>query len=549
MSALRCLPSCLALLALLGTARPARAYPTELLVDSGPSGNRLDIVILGDGYRAEDQAQLTNDALSVLETLFRDPLWQRYRAYVNVKLVHVESNQTGADYGSRGGLRDTALGTSYSCYEIDHLLCADSQAVFAVAAADAPEYDQIIVLVNDSKYGGSGGPFSTVSIAPEAGEVAVHEIGHSLFQLADEYSDPYPTYPLCDPASDCPEPNATLSTSRDSVKWNHWIDHATPIPTPDEFTYDQAIGAFEGARYHYTGVYRPARDCKMRTLGAAFCSVCAQAGVLAFHTFAEPVDALVPAGDVRLRVGQRQMFQVIGPQQSVSTLRYSWSLDGVLLASDGSGSFELDTTTAVPGTHSLTVAVLDATPLVRHDPGALLTTSRSWSVVVEGAGESAIRVDSGSSSAYVDRLGQTWSADAHASDGIVVDRGAIAIHGSEDDRLYQTERYAVTRYSIPRSNGRYRVRLHFAETYEAIRYPGQRLFAVRVEQERTQYVDVFARAGGRNRALVISQDVTVRDGTLDVRFTKIVQNTLVNAIEVALLPTSTSVDAGSAPAR
>ena len=539
----------LVLVALVGLTRPALAYPTELLVDSGPSANRLDLVILGDGYRAEDQAQLTNDALAVLETLFSDPLWQRHRAYVNVKLVHVESNQTGADYGTHGGLRDTALGANYFCYDIERLLCADSAAVFAVTSADAPEFDQILVLVNDTKYGGGGGPFSTISIAPGAGEVAVHEIGHSLFQLADEYSDPYPAYPLCDPARDCAEPNATLRTSREDLKWHHWIEHSTPLPTPDEFTYDQAIGAFEGARYHYTGVYRPARNCKMRTLGVPFCSVCAQAGVLAFHTFTEPIDALLPAGEVRLGAGQRQLFQVVGPRHSNDTLTYAWSLDGALLASNGLGSFELDATPVAPGAHTLTVDVFDSTPLVRHDPEDLLTSSRSWSVVVEGSSDSATRIDSGSSGSYVDRLGRTWAADAHASDGVVFDRGAIAIAGTEDDRLYQTERHALTRYAIPVSNGDYEVRLHFAETYERIRARGQRLFGVRVENARTQYVDVFARAGGRNRALVLTQGVTVRDGSLDVRFTKIVQNTLINAIEVVPVVAGTPAAAGSSPAQ
>src|SRR5262245_58948780 len=84
---------------LLATGAPARAYTTEMLVNSGNSANRLDLVIMGDGYRTQDQAQLTMDANNLLSALYAQDVNFRYRNYVNVKLVHVISNETGGDGG------------------------------------------------------------------------------------------------------------------------------------------------------------------------------------------------------------------------------------------------------------------------------------------------------------------------------------------------------------------------------------------------------------------------------------------------------------------
>ncbi len=51
-----------------------------------------------------------------------------------------------------------------------------------------PEYNFAIVIVNDPKYGGSGGPVCASSSNEDSFEVLAHEIGHSMAHLADEYS-------------------------------------------------------------------------------------------------------------------------------------------------------------------------------------------------------------------------------------------------------------------------------------------------------------------------------------------------------------------------
>src|SRR5262245_59091162 len=130
-----------ATLAAWAVAISAGAYPVETLIRSGPSSQRLDLVILGDGYREQDQEKLSYDARRLVKGLFGITPYQQYLGLVNVKLVHVVSNQNGADRGSYGAVRDTALGSFFYCADISTLLCVDYDLALNVAAQDAPDYD------------------------------------------------------------------------------------------------------------------------------------------------------------------------------------------------------------------------------------------------------------------------------------------------------------------------------------------------------------------------------------------------------------------------
>ncbi len=353
---------------------------TEMLLSSGPSANRVDLVIMGDGYRSGDQAKLTADAKTLMNTFFAQPMYAAYKNYYNVKLVHVVSNQDGADNGSLGQLRDTALGAFYDCFGIDRLLCVDDNAVLSLAAHHAPEFDKILVVVNDTKYGGSGGAqIATASLAPGAPSIPVHELGHSLFGLADEYVEAGHAH--CDSTLDCPEPNASVFSQASQIKWNRWIDASTPVPTPDSSDFDGVVGAFPGARY-FSDQFRPARNCIMRSLGANFCPVCQEAGVLTTYTFVDPIDQVTPPGAVNLIPTQSQDFVVQGPRPNPDTMNFVFSIDGTPVAVNQTGSFSLAGSTLGNGSHTLDVRVTDLTSFVRRDDGQLLESSFSWPVTV-----------------------------------------------------------------------------------------------------------------------------------------------------------------------
>ena len=154
-----------------------------------------------------------------------------------------------------------------------------------------------------------------------------------------------------------------------------------------------------------------------------------------------------------------------------------------------------------------------------------------------------LRIDA-AGSGIVAADGTAWIADTGFDGGLTVDRGNISIANTANPRLYQTERYSMSRYRLPVPNGRYTVRLHFAETYEGITGPGQRVFSMYVEDMNIPDLDIFAESGGRNNALIKQVDATVNDGMLDISFIKQVENPEINAIEV--LPIGSVVAAPTA---
>jgi hypothetical protein len=371
-------------LAALGlVASTAGAAEVETLRQSGAVTDRFNIAVLGDGYRAEDQAKLKTDAQGIIDYVLGVSPLKQYAQFFNVKLVHVISNENGADNGSYGAMRDMALGGYFNCDGIDRLLCIDDGLAAVAAAQDVPEYNFVIVIVNDPKYGGSGGPVGVSSSNEQSFEVLAHEIGHSLAHLADEYSYEG-NQPPCNAQADCSEANATLRTTREQIKWRDWIEQTTPLPTPATDPYAAVTGLFEGARYTPTGVYRPQLNCKMRDLGAEYCSVCSEQFVRSIWTFdnIKMIESTTPAApQVSSATCDAIALSVKSPPITPSTYRYTWSVDGKLLADAGSG-ISLQPGVLSQGDHTVDLTIEDATDLVRTDTAGVLKDQFSWSVSV-----------------------------------------------------------------------------------------------------------------------------------------------------------------------
>ena len=132
-----------------------------------------------------------------------------------------------------GQFVSTALDAAFCTAQVHRLLSANSTKVMA-AASSYPNWDKIIVTVNDPVYGGAGGSFAVVSAESHAPLIAIHEVGHSFHGLADEYETPYPGFPACSDISGnalC-EPNVTNQSNANLVKWRSWFTPGLPIPTP-----------------------------------------------------------------------------------------------------------------------------------------------------------------------------------------------------------------------------------------------------------------------------------------------------------------------------
>jgi hypothetical protein len=90
----------------------------------------------------------------------------------------------------------------------------------------------------------------------------------------------------------------------------------------------------------------------------------------------------------------------------------------------------------------------------------------------------------------------------------------------------------MTAFSHALPNGKYIVKLHFAETYEGITAAGERVFSFNVEGQEFKDFDVFVKAGGVQKAYVETVKVDVTDGKLDIKFTPNIENPEINGIEI-----------------
>jgi len=144
-----------------------------------------------------------------------------------------------------------------------------------------------------------------------------------------------------------------------------------------------------------------------------------------------------------------------------------------------------------------------------------------------------IRIRAGDTTPLTDSSGNVWLPAQGFADGeTTVRAGDLSIANTKDPALYRSERYMMTAFSCPLPNGKYTVKLHFAETFEEINGPGQRVFSFKVQGQEFKDFDVFAKAGGAQKAYIETVNVNVTDGKLDITFTSNVQNPEINGIEI-----------------
>ena len=223
-------------------AQRAMAEPVIDMWIGGRFDDRIDIVILGDGYRAAQMTKFATDATTFMNAFFAETPLNGYKKYFNVRRINAASVLSGA--GTSPG-RNTVYSSYFFCHGIDRLLCPDNNKVQVVLARSLPvaKREVVIVLVNDTRYGGSVGAIAVASMHESAKELALHELGHSFGNLVDEYD-----YGTCQ-TSGAWGFNVTRQTARANIPWTRWIAAATPVPTPT----DRAVGLYRGAYYYTAG--------------------------------------------------------------------------------------------------------------------------------------------------------------------------------------------------------------------------------------------------------------------------------------------------------
>jgi hypothetical protein len=366
-----------ATLALAAAAATAQQPTVRTILSNGPTQSRYDMVILGDGYRSTEQTRFDQDVQTFLTALFQRQPYQTFASYYNVHTVFRASQDSGADHPDANPpiFRNTAYNASYNtggtarCLYIGNT----SQALADAALAPANE-GRVLVFVNDSRYGGCASTFAVSYNGSSMSEVQIHELGHSMGQLADEYDYANATYTGGEPGE------ANVTTSPVGQKWSHWHGF-------------DGISAFEGAAYHQFGLWRPKSNCLMRSLGVQLCAVCKEQISKVTNSIVVPIDNPQPtATNVTLTVPAVQTFSFTNSVPAANSPLITWKLDGQVQSGATGTSFVLDSANVSIGQHTVEVSVQDRTALVRHDPNNLMRETRTWLVTVADPTAAQLRI-------------------------------------------------------------------------------------------------------------------------------------------------------------
>jgi enterochelin esterase-like enzyme len=157
-----------------------------------------------------------------------------------------------------------------------------------------------------------------------------------------------------------------------------------------------------------------------------------------------------------------------------------------------------------------------------------------------------VRIKAGRFVPVKDAEGNVWLADQGFQGGQTIERPDIQIANTKSPDLYRAERYSMDAFSWPVPNGKYIVKLHFAETFEGITGPGQRVFSFNVMGREFADFDPWVKAGGFLKAYVETVPVEVTDGTIKITFTPKIENPQICAIEI--IPASGGDASAAAPA-
>lgn len=178
------------------------------IVHQGPSSNRIDLVIVGDGYTEVEKQKFFDDAEKITQDLFGNDTFATYLPLFNVFAVFVPSVESGIGDGRP---KDTALKLYRNAVVRQAIMPGDSYTA-QKASELAPDVDYPILLANDPYYGGLGGQFAITTSSPlNLTTVLRHELGHNFGRVGEEY-DGGGVYR-----------GANFSSSKALGQWAHWL--------------------------------------------------------------------------------------------------------------------------------------------------------------------------------------------------------------------------------------------------------------------------------------------------------------------------------------
>lgn len=339
------------------TYSTAQVFDVDTIQYHGDASKFFNLVILGDGYTNSELDTFVTDAQNFTNDFFSVVPFSHYQSYFNVFAIKVPSNQSGASHpGTAVDVTepvspvrtvDNYFGSTFDAFGIHRLLVATETSKIMLALADNfPLYDQAIILVNSTEYGGSGGEFPVASLNEFSSDIAIHELGHSIVGLKDEY---YPGDIYAEEAI-----NMTQDTNPATVRWKNW--HGV-----DSIAIYQHTGGGNASLW-----YKPGNHCKMEIVDSAFCHVCVEGIIERLHTLIDPVISYSPAALNLDTASLPLSFSMDLMKPAPNTLKRKWTLNGGDFASNVD-TVQLTAGELLTGVNLLSVFIEDTTALLRVD--------------------------------------------------------------------------------------------------------------------------------------------------------------------------------------
>lgn len=328
--------------------------------NNGPPSNRLNYVILGDGYTSTTvNTTLVTHVNRMLERRFNhesgEP-YARYRKFVNICVMKAVSQSDGIGNGS------TAFDGGNGGDRLARVNESKVNAYISAQVPDSFEIDWKAVVLNQNLWENTGSILMLWSGAHnDAAGAALHEGGHGFHQLADEYCGKT-TGAGCG-SNTCSgsgtahaEVNSAGNCSTTDNKWNLWLGVTQKgLKVPDQGA-TGVQGTFIGSRYVDSGQYRPSSNSMMNSLfgnnvNTSFNGVSREQMIWGIYRAVQPIDSTEPpAGTVTNPAMLR--VNVVDP----AVIKVDWTIDGVTTTNAGT-TFNASTLSA--GMHTITAKAYD----------------------------------------------------------------------------------------------------------------------------------------------------------------------------------------------
>ena len=393
-----------------------RAQTITTILTNGPATNRINLILFAEGYKTNQLAQFTNDARATVSNLLMTAPYSEYTNYFNAFAIAVPSTNSGANHSATGNTNLSYFNASYNSLGLTQLITIppnDRDATYSkgkgklealltnaalytnqlsLATNLLPKFTAtnrfLILVVNDSLYGGSGQPPTNTDAYPlavtslgnaggvPAYDIIAHESGHTFASLADEYTNAFPGFVPVERA------NVTTNTVLANIPWNAWIEEGIEIPTIDS-GFNSYVGLFPGAEYQTTNWFRPRYDCKMNHLGQGFCEICSEAIIKGCAQRLRLLENIFPASNNPVLTSTQTLtFNFTRLQPSTHNLLVQWFTNGTAATGQTNPAYTFNPAAFTNGNHTLRVALTDPTPLVRTDPAHVLSNSLVWNLTL-----------------------------------------------------------------------------------------------------------------------------------------------------------------------